>query len=462
MSAEYVVQVLANYPTYNPEKMHSRIIVNAFSPAREIHASPDMARSRQPSVSHTGRRLSRAPSIKSDSSAAGHDSPELHAAPEVSNVDPMRVLGRTGGGCQLTKEEAEAMFMIVMPLADRDLDVAMKHDVFFAGGAHTVEKCKDVFSQLVRCVAHIHDAGLVHGDIKPLNIVLSGGRWKLIDFDCAVLIGDKSTVSSYSKSSAYMPPECVFHDGETDTVRLTCERGSPSDKVAYTSPAYDCWALGCIFYTLCNRELRPLFRGDQRDQLSTERHAATTMAEDDSLWALHDWTDARKEAKLALIDDDHARSLVASMLHSQPTQRPSMDEIMSHAFFSSVPGSVADAPAYIGRRPSVRSKRQMSPTEKTDMDAKKPPAPTTATSNPGPHAAATNSRVDVHRALASAREGEIDALRAQLEQVKQHEKTLLSEVEQLRTHLGKYVLVELTSQSTKPVHLAEINDIVGD
>ncbi len=37
--------------------------------------------------------------------------------------------------------------------------------------------------QLIRAVGHLHSEGLVHGDIKPLNIVREGERMKLIDLD---------------------------------------------------------------------------------------------------------------------------------------------------------------------------------------------------------------------------------------------------------------------------------------
>ena len=42
---------------------------------------------------------------------------------------------------------------------------------------------------VVAAVGWLHSNGLVHGDIKPENFVLGGGRVKLIDFGSALLDG---------------------------------------------------------------------------------------------------------------------------------------------------------------------------------------------------------------------------------------------------------------------------------
>ena len=67
--------------------------------------------------------------------------------------------------------------------------------------------------QVMECVQHLHDKGLVHGDIKMLNVVRLAldNKLRLIDLDAAATIsafgGDVSYVGS-KFSSAVLPPEC--------------------------------------------------------------------------------------------------------------------------------------------------------------------------------------------------------------------------------------------------------------
>jgi hypothetical protein len=56
----------------------------------------------------------------------------------------------------------------------------------------------------------MHMNGLVHGDVKPLNIVRVDEQWRLIDLDaaCTLASGDKAAAKF---SSAYLPPEMVVN-----------------------------------------------------------------------------------------------------------------------------------------------------------------------------------------------------------------------------------------------------------
>lgn len=35
----------------------------------------------------------------------------------------------------------------------------------------TIADVRQLFLEIVRCVQHLHGVGLIHGDLKPLNIV---------------------------------------------------------------------------------------------------------------------------------------------------------------------------------------------------------------------------------------------------------------------------------------------------
>ena len=107
----------------------------------------------------------------------------------------------TDGTGQMTKAQAEKMFTLVMPLADRNLFVALKQERW---AGKNMEEVRHVFVQLVHCVEHMHEKGVLHADLKTLNIVRIGAQWKLIDLDAACVIGEEPV--GHKSSSAYVPP----------------------------------------------------------------------------------------------------------------------------------------------------------------------------------------------------------------------------------------------------------------
>ncbi|MDN5924045.1 MAG: protein kinase [Xanthomonadales bacterium] len=70
----------------------------------------------------------------------------------------------------------------------------------------------DVFMQIVDAVAHAHRELVVHGDIKPNNILIDdGGRARLLDFGIARLLSDAQNVTTpaaLALTPAWAAPEC--------------------------------------------------------------------------------------------------------------------------------------------------------------------------------------------------------------------------------------------------------------
>jgi len=99
---------------------------------------------------------------------------------------------------------------------------------------------KETAVQMLRAVNHIHQAGIVHRDIKPRNWVYEGGsnHLKLIDFGFSVKsLGDAGDdgLKACLGTLGYLAPEVVL--------------ASHCKNATYTEKC-DVWSLGVVFYEL--------------------------------------------------------------------------------------------------------------------------------------------------------------------------------------------------------------------
>jgi eukaryotic-like serine/threonine-protein kinase len=101
------------------------------------------------------------------------------------------------------------------------------------------ERRATAIGAIARAVAALHAAGVVHGDLKPENLALTGDSVTLLDFGSATLDGAPAPVGG---SIEYMAPELW--------------RGAP------VTPASDVYALGVLLVELATG--RPPFTGEAR------------------------------------------------------------------------------------------------------------------------------------------------------------------------------------------------------
>jgi signal transduction histidine kinase len=170
-----------------------------------------------------------------------------HAARRLRNErDLLRRLAGIEGIGQLAEEANGANV-----LALRDCGGISLAQLLQAGGCDT-ETVLSLACQLARIVAEVHRAGVIHRDINPANILMSGARHAvLIDFDLAVLAVQHLAVEAEGPTHQvvgtlnYMAPEQTGRTGRAVDWRA------------------DLYALGATFYEMATG--RPPF--EQADPL---------------------------------------------------------------------------------------------------------------------------------------------------------------------------------------------------
>lgn len=107
------------------------------------------------------------------------------------------------------------------------------------------------FIQICLALDHIHSESVVHSDLKPSNILLSGK-------DLSVKLADFGTSQVLTKNYHFVH-ECV---GTLFYISPEVCRGDPF------STKTDIWSLGCILYELCTN--RKPFDGFSDEHLKTK------------------------------------------------------------------------------------------------------------------------------------------------------------------------------------------------
>lgn len=109
-------------------------------------------------------------------------------------------------------------------------------------------KVQSITKAVLLAAAGLHAKGFVHLDLKPANIMMFNGRWKVIDVDGCVKIGEKILLgdSTLSFSPCYCSPEWA---------RFVTQDEIKSIGVV---PCMDAWSVGLVLIELVT--LTPLLK----------------------------------------------------------------------------------------------------------------------------------------------------------------------------------------------------------
>jgi serine/threonine protein kinase len=217
-------------------------------------------------------------------------------------------------------------YCVVMEKADQSLKRIIDHNHIVGEDWDAI---KTIFKQVVNAVDHLHKRKIIHGDLKPMNIMQGGGRMLLIDMDAAASFKEGDDQFAGTKySSAYLPPEflVIGQDGNAAVrvppVGYASDLQDPPYTLIKADPSLDMWSLGALLYLLCTG--MNLFRATVEDNVGS----------DPDMRLLMEWTIQTKEECLSVVKDKLGRNLISLLLAKDPLKRLDCAHVLSHPFLA--------------------------------------------------------------------------------------------------------------------------------
>eukprot|EP00808_Paulinella_micropora_P013821 g41137.t1 len=218
---------------------------------------------------------------------------------------------------------------LVMPAGDYSLaEFLRRRDI----PGRDVKKVQEIILQIIACLEKLHARQLVHGDVKPNNIIsIRNNKFVLIDFDAAAEFG-KPVGVKYSTS--YCEPQLAAVVARRQ-VQGKDQLQMDESELPKAEGAFDVFSLGVILYEMCTgkqlfshikdnieeaEELKQfcVWTGVPNHHLSSVFPAASIDDRDDEI-----------QPEPVRADACH---LIRWCLQPERKDRPTLEQIKSHRF----------------------------------------------------------------------------------------------------------------------------------